>query len=81
MRAELGLQLEELRLEIGLEGELVLGVPLVPAAGAVLPPELAEGVEVRVDHEPARTARTKLRKPLLLPASPKPALKDTRQAK
>jgi len=33
---------------------------LVAAAAAVLPPELTERVEVGGDHDPPRTARTRL---------------------
>ena len=59
-----------------LEGERVERLPLVAAAGAVVPPQRAEGVEVRAGHEPPRTARTKVL--LLLSSSfTLPSLKST----
>jgi hypothetical protein len=54
------LQCQHLRLCVDLEGQSIERVAFVAAADAVLPPQRAEGVEVRADHEPPRTARTKL---------------------
>jgi hypothetical protein len=58
--AELLLEREQVRFGVRLEGERIARVPLVAAAAAVLPPQLAERIEVRADHEPPRTAWTTL---------------------
>ncbi len=58
MSAEILLECKQLGLGIHLEGQRVKGVPLVAAAVAILPPQRAERVELRADHEPPRTART-----------------------
>jgi len=58
--AELLLEREQVRFGVRLEGERIARVPLVAAAAAVLPPQLAERIEIRADHEPPRTARAKL---------------------
>lgn len=63
--AQLLLKHEQLGLGVHFERQGTLGVPLVAAAVTILPPQRAEGVEVRADHEPPRTARTL--KVLLLP--------------
>jgi hypothetical protein len=47
VRAQLVLQIEELRGSVDLEAELIDRIPLVAAAGTVLPPEVFKGVEVR----------------------------------
>ena len=60
VRAQVGLQVEKLCLRVQLESQGVPGVPLAPATVSVLPPELTERIEVRGDHSPPRTARTKL---------------------
>ncbi len=56
--AKLGLECEQVAFETDLEREGTARVPLVPAADAVVPPQLREGEEVRADHDPPRTART-----------------------
>ena len=56
--AKLLLEREQAGLGVHLEGERIKGVPLVAAAVAVVPPQRAERVEIRADHEPPRTART-----------------------
>ena len=76
MGAQLLLERKQVGLGIHLEGQGVQGVPLLAAAAPVLPPERAEGIEVRADHEPPRTARTWLLL-LLLFAFTLPLLKFT----
>jgi len=56
--AKLLLEREQLGLGVHLEGARIKGVPLVAAAVAVMPPQRAERVELRADHEPPRTTRT-----------------------
>jgi hypothetical protein len=56
-----------------------VGAPLVAAAVTILPPQRAERIGVRADHEPPRTARTKLLLFLLF-AFTLPSLKLTFQA-
>jgi hypothetical protein len=55
--AQLPLERQQAGFRIDLEGERVPGVPLVAAAAPILPPQLAEPIGVRADHEPPRTAR------------------------
>jgi hypothetical protein len=53
--AQLLLKHEQLGLGVHLERQSAVGVPLVAAAATILPPQRAEGIKVRADHEPPRT--------------------------
>src|SRR2546426_1387586 len=60
MRAQFLLQREQMRLGVDLKGQRVRGCPLIAAALAIVLPQRAKRIEVRADHEPPRTAVTKL---------------------
>ena len=60
MRAQFLLQREQMRLGVHLKGQRVRGCTLIAAALAIVLPQRAKGIEVRADHEPPRTAITKL---------------------
>src|SRR5438309_8560862 len=58
--AEVPLECQQLRLGVDLNGQSTERVPFVAAAYPVLPPQRTERIQVTADHEPPRTARTKL---------------------
>ena len=55
-----------MRLSVDLESQGVRRIALVAAAPAIAPPQGAERIDVRADHEPPRTASTRLLLLLLL---------------
>jgi len=60
------LQCQQIGLRVEFKPESVVGVALVAAALAILPPQGLEGKNVGTDHRPPRTARTRLSLFLLL---------------
>jgi hypothetical protein len=60
VRAQLLLQREQVGLRVHFKGQGIYCVALVAAALAIVPPQRSEGIDVRADHRPPRTARAKL---------------------
>jgi len=59
MRPQLLLQRQQMRLGVDLERQGIEGVALIAAALTIVPPQRREGIQVRADHQPPRTARTR----------------------
>ena len=65
MAAEFLLQPKEISLSIHFKRQGIYRIALVPAALPIVPPQGAEGIDVRADHRQPRTARTCLSLSLL----------------